>query len=855
MSIKDRENKKLTEEDIDKVRHMEGFPIGSDEDIIALSNPPYYTACPNPFIQDFINKHGKPYNEENDSYQRMPFSADISEGKNDPIYNVHTYHTKVPHKAIMRYILHYTEPGDIVFDGFCGTGMTGVAAQLCGNPEEEFRYVIEQEMKNVKWGKRKAILNDLSPAATFIAKNYNLKCDIEKFASDAENILAELERKYKWMYETNHTDTSDINMYNDKNNAPKGEIIYTVWSDVFICPNCNSEIIFYEAAAEENTGKVNDVFDCKNCGINLKKKDCENAVELLYDDLLKQKVTVKKTTPVLIKYRYGKKSYIKVPDINDFENIEKINKITINSFVPTSRMIDGKETRRNDKFGMTHAHHFYTKKTIIILSEFYNKIIASDYAKDLLMLLFTSQIINISKMNRFRPQVSFPYNPLSGTMYISSLTSEANIFRAYNGKIDRIIKAHKYFDEGDVIISTSSSSKLNIEDNSIDYIFTDPPFGSNLNYSELSHLWETWLKNITNNKEEAIINSSQMKGLAEYQNLMSKCFSEFYRVLKPNRWITVEFSNSQNSVWNAIQESLLKAGFVVADVRSLDKKTGSFKQVNTVTAVKQDLIISAYKPVEKVKKAIIMNNDSEKGVWLFIENHLNKLPIIVESGGCIEVIKEREKFVLFDRMIAFHVMNGLSVPTDASSFYKGLDENFICRDGMYFTHEQVCIYDAEKDKREIEPIQYSMFITDERTAIAWLYKKLIEPLTYSDIQPDFIKDMYVEKHEKLPELKHLLEENFLKDDNGRWFIADRSNEADLIKLREKRLLKEFEEYFEGKGKLKLFRTEAIRVGFSKLWKDKDYKKIIQVANRLPDIVIQEDDKLLMYYDISLSRVE
>lgn len=276
MSIKDRENKKLTEEDIDKVRHMEGFPIGSDEDIIALSNPPYYTACPNPFIQDFINKHGKPYNEENDSYQRMPFSADISEGKNDPIYNVHTYHTKVPHKAIMRYILHYTEPGDIVFDGFCGTGMTGVAAQLCGNPEEEFRYVIEQEMKNVKWGKRKAILNDLSPAATFIAKNYNLKCDIEKFASDAENILAELERKYKWMYETNHTDTSDINMYNDKNNAPKGEIIYTVWSDVFICPNCNSEIIFYEAAAEENTGKVNDVFDCKNCGINLKKKDCEN---------------------------------------------------------------------------------------------------------------------------------------------------------------------------------------------------------------------------------------------------------------------------------------------------------------------------------------------------------------------------------------------------------------------------------------------------------------------------------------------------------------------------------------------------------------------------------------------------
>ncbi|MCK5036104.1 MAG: DNA methylase, partial [Candidatus Sabulitectum sp.] len=115
-------------------RKIEGFPIGEDEDILALSDPPYYTACPNPWIGDFVKlwesqkppSNGKPYHRE-------PFAADVSEGKNDPIYNAHSYHTKVPHKAIMRYILHYTEPGDIVFDGFCGTGMTGVAAQMCGD--------------------------------------------------------------------------------------------------------------------------------------------------------------------------------------------------------------------------------------------------------------------------------------------------------------------------------------------------------------------------------------------------------------------------------------------------------------------------------------------------------------------------------------------------------------------------------------------------------------------------------------------------------------------------------------------------------------------------------------------------
>src|SRR5438270_11045731 len=89
-------------------RAIEGFPIGTDEAILALSDPPYYTACPNPFIEDFIKHHGKPY-DPNEPYSREPFAVDVSEGKTDPIYTAHGYHTKVPHKAIMPAILHYTE--------------------------------------------------------------------------------------------------------------------------------------------------------------------------------------------------------------------------------------------------------------------------------------------------------------------------------------------------------------------------------------------------------------------------------------------------------------------------------------------------------------------------------------------------------------------------------------------------------------------------------------------------------------------------------------------------------------------------------------------------------------------------
>ena len=274
---------KLTKQDIDKVRDIEGFPIAKDEDIIALSDPPYYTACPNPFIEDFIKKHGKPYDEATDDYHREPFAADVSEGKNDPIYNAHSYHTKVPYKAIMRYILHYTEPGDIVFDGFCGTGMTGVAAQMCGNPDvdPEFKLKIEKEMPYIKWGERKAILNDLSPAATFIAYNYNTPVDVEKFEKEANRILDECEKELGWMYETNHVDEHGNQIYDVTGKPVKGKINYTVWSDVFICPNCGEEIVFWDAAVDKDNKKVKNVFQCDNCGMELKKTDCSRAEEMV----------------------------------------------------------------------------------------------------------------------------------------------------------------------------------------------------------------------------------------------------------------------------------------------------------------------------------------------------------------------------------------------------------------------------------------------------------------------------------------------------------------------------------------------------------------------------------------------
>ena len=205
-------------------RKIEGFPIGEDEDILELSDPPYYTACPNPFIEEFIAHYGRPY-DSSEGYKREPYVADVSEGKSDPIYTAHSYHTKVPHKAIMRFILHYTDPGDVIADNFCGSGMAGIAAQLCGDKAtvESLGYkvfpngeVLEEVDRNNKkeWvkfsriGVRYAVLNDLSPAATFIAENYNDGFNLEKHEGECAEILTDLNTEIGWMYLPTHSDST-----------------------------------------------------------------------------------------------------------------------------------------------------------------------------------------------------------------------------------------------------------------------------------------------------------------------------------------------------------------------------------------------------------------------------------------------------------------------------------------------------------------------------------------------------------------------------------------------------------------------------------------------------------------------
>lgn len=848
------EERKLTKEDIDRVRDIEGFPIAKDEDIIALSRPPYYTACPNPFIEDFIREHGTPYDEGSDDYHREPFAADVSEGKNDPIYKAHAYHTKVPYKAIMRYILHYTEPGDIVLDGFCGSGMTGVAAQMCGDPGNETKAIFDADMQGIKWGKRNAIICDLSPAATYISYSYNQKTDIDAFQKATEKLLRECEKEYGWMYETQHA--QDGQTVTGLNGLPiKGMINYTIWSDVFVCPSCSKEIVFWENGVDIERGKVLDTFSCPHCSSQLSKRDCVRVQETYYDNILKKIVTTAKQVPVYINYSVGKRRFEKKPDAFDLSLIKKINEMEIPYWVPTSELPIGYNTEQPKKsHGVTNIHQFYTKRTLAYLAALFAHAKSSE--QYVILTKIAMRLTKLYRLTYMNGCWGAGGGPMGGTLYISSLVKEISVLKQLKENIKDVLTIKSAAKSYSCITTQSTTSLKQIPPNCVDYIFTDPPFGSNLNYSELSFIWEAWLSVYTDNHKEAIINPVQNKALADYQRMMEQCFCEYFKVLKPGRWITVEFHNSQNSVWNSIQEALLRAGFVVCDVRTLDKKQSSFKQTTSVAAVKQDLVISAYKPKESFIRQFSERAGDPEMAWEFVRQHLQNVPIAPDSSGEIEVVSERQDYLLFDRMVAFHIMNGIPVPMHAHIFYAGLRERFIQRDGMFFLPDQVNEYDERRQKMELQDQQLSLFITDEKSAIIWLNAQLgQERQSYSEIQPKFLQDWHRNKFEQMPELLDMLKENFLQDEAGKWYVPDLSDKADLEKLRRKRLIKDFYDiYAKGTGRIKNARTEAIRVGFDECWKERNYSLVVKVGDRLPETILQEDPALLMYYDNAANRM-
>ena len=514
-------------------------------------------------------------------HERQPFALAVKAGKTDRIYSAHTYHTKVPPAGIEQYIRHYTKEGDVVLDPFCGSGMTGVAATSCG---------------------RNAILVDLSPSACHIAYNHNVPLDAPALEAAWKGIRTRVRGEIKRLYGTADAD------------GRPAVLAYMIWSDVYACASCGGEIVLWDAAAERETGKVAITFPCPHCGSQWKKTQLQ-----LVGTRPVAKCVGRRVLPV---------------DAADLAKIDEIDADEIRWWYPRNRMMNapddvvvwGDKWRRGC-FPITHAADVYTKRNLRALARVWDEIgaVRDRRTRAALQFLFTSIARRDSRRTAWNGASG---SSISGTLYISSISVENNILRLMDDKLPKIIRACASVRPApgcEALVYNGSATELPLPAGSIDYVFTDPPFGGSLQYAELNFFWESWLQAFTRVEREAVIARTQQKGVAEYGRLMRKSFAEVRRVLKPGRWASVVFHSTSDEVWHAIQQAAVDAGFDIVKAVPFDKVQKTYNQAKKTKAAGFDVVMNLHKAAG-ARQVVSRSEEIDEIVVSAISRHLAESP-------------------------------------------------------------------------------------------------------------------------------------------------------------------------------------------------------------------------------------
>ncbi len=497
----------------------------------------------------------------------VPYSLNISAGKNTYVYDAHTYHTKVPPQGIASLIEYYTNPGEVVLDPFCGSGMTGVAALELN---------------------RKAVLSDLSPAAVFIAENLCMPIDEKEFLSAIDEIIEQshdLERK---LYTTICRECGKPSL-----------LLYMVWSYGLMCDKCGREFILWDVARDEKEdsrkSKIKKEFDCPHCGTHLAKRNLKRT----------------KRYPVQVGYKCcgkGNKEQTALPMESDLEVLKDIESegVPKTLWYPIDSFPVGINTRQPIAVGIDTVDKVYTPRALWAMAYLWN--LANNYPnslmRDKLMFTLTSLYQRVTVFSEFR---FWGGSGNTANYNVPQIMNEQNVFTAFRRKAGTIGLYFRHAPRVPRHLHVSVKSACHIDhlpDKSVDFIFTDPPFGGNINYSEMNFLWESWLRRHTDNTEEAIVNKTQNKNVVDYQSLLTQAFLEANRVLRTDGWMCVVFHNSSEKVWKALQKVIINSGFEVLAAQMLDKQHGTFKMFVSDNAVGYDIILHCRKFLSSANPSI-----------------------------------------------------------------------------------------------------------------------------------------------------------------------------------------------------------------------------------------------------------
>ncbi len=492
------------------------------------------------FVATYLSDGTAPEGRGGKAPGEPPAERLVPGSRNTAFYNAHSYHTKVPPEAIQPFIRHFSKEGDVVLDPFCGSGMTGVAAALEG---------------------RRAVLNDLSTAAVHLAWNHTRPCAPEEleaaFGRVADSISGDIGRFYATV---------------DDRGAP-ATIRWTLWSSRHRCPECRATFLLWDTV-DRKSGRMTRETTCPSCGNVADRKRFE----------------VIDNAPALIAFTRADGSRgERAATGKDGEDARAFAAETVNAPFPDVALGADREMYQRCALhlqGIRSVRDMYTDRNRLALALLWKTILAESDARlrAALAFAFTNTAWHGTRMRRFNARGG--HRPLTGTLYVPQLSAEANVLEVMRKKIGQLRSYYAAFKpktlDAPYVMTGSATDLSRIPDGSVDYVFTDPPFGSNIFYADCNLIWEAWLGRVTDPALEAVVNRSLRpadggKTLDDYSVLMAGSMREISRVLKPGGWATVVFHNTDSAVWRSLSEAASAAGFEFHEASSLDRKQQSHK--------------------------------------------------------------------------------------------------------------------------------------------------------------------------------------------------------------------------------------------------------------------------------------
>lgn len=588
---------------------------------------------------------------------RRLYERPISSTRSGALFNAFSYPTKISPEVIAVFIATHTSPGASVLDTFGGSGTTGLATLLCDRPTEAMKHIAVDYRLKPHWGPRKAVIYEIGTLGAFIAETMCHPVNARAFEEEANQLIARASKHLSDLYA----------VVDPKREI--GEIRHIIWSDVLACPRCRREVSYYDSVVPKSVLKLRDHFFCPHCKAKSPLDFTRRVTEKYYDPLIGRIITRKKRVPAVV---YGKtkgRNWKRAATADDLLRVSKIGRLQVPHCAPIKEIEWGDLYRSGYHTGISHLHHFYTYRNFLAISSLWNEIQNSPaHLRNALRLMVLSyNATHSTLMTRVvikNGQKDFVLTGAqTGVLYISALPVEKNVFLGVSRKIKTLTQAFSIVQGSgsSVEVRRSSSTQLTLPDSSIDYVFTDPPFGDFIPYAEINQINEIWLGKTTDRKKEIIVSQAQGKSVERYGILMKNVLNEIARVLKQSGRVTLVFHSSKAEIWQALTEAYALAGFGVRATSILDKIQESFKQVVSTVSVKGDPLLLLEK-----RRSAIKRSDEDRKRETIINSVLEK--VWEDEEDVRESLPER----MYSRFITQCLEAGVPVSLDAEAFYEML---------------------------------------------------------------------------------------------------------------------------------------------------------------------------------------